>query len=67
MLTPKVLRGQILAFAVFRHVAVIRRCDMIFGEFYTRLGIRRAFYEAKEHRIWTFFVGVVVIKRIIFI
>jgi hypothetical protein len=35
-LTPKVLRGQILAFAVFGHVAVIRRCDMIFGEFYSR-------------------------------
>jgi hypothetical protein len=35
-LTPKVLRGQILAFAVLGHVAVIRRCDMIFGEFYGR-------------------------------
>jgi predicted membrane chloride channel (bestrophin family) len=33
-LTPKVLRGQILAFTVFGHVVVIRRCDMIFGEFY---------------------------------
>jgi hypothetical protein len=35
LLTPKVPRGQILAFAVFGHVAVIR-CDMIFWEFYTR-------------------------------
>jgi hypothetical protein len=35
-LTPKVLRGQILAFAVFGHVAVIRRCDMIFWEFHSR-------------------------------
>jgi hypothetical protein len=30
ILTPKVPRGQILAFAVLEHVAVIRRCDMIF-------------------------------------
>jgi hypothetical protein len=35
-LTPKVLRGQILAFAGFGHVAMIRRCDMIFWEFYSR-------------------------------
>jgi hypothetical protein len=33
LLIPKVLRGQILAFAVLGHVAVIRRCDMIFGNF----------------------------------
>jgi hypothetical protein len=32
-LTPKVLRRQILAFALFGHVVVIRRCDMIFWEF----------------------------------
>jgi hypothetical protein len=32
-LTPKVLRGQILAFASIEHVAVIRRCNMIFREF----------------------------------
>jgi hypothetical protein len=35
-LTPKVLRSQILAFAVLVHVAMIRRCDMIFWEFYGR-------------------------------
>jgi hypothetical protein len=29
-LTPKVLRGQILAFAGFGHVAMIRRYDIIF-------------------------------------
>jgi hypothetical protein len=34
VLTPKVLRGQILVFAIFGHVAVIR-CDMIFWEFYS--------------------------------
>jgi hypothetical protein len=33
-LTPKVLRGQILGFAILGHVVVIRRCDMIFWEFY---------------------------------
>jgi hypothetical protein len=35
-LTPKVMRGQILAFVGFGHVALIRRCDMIFWEFYSR-------------------------------
>jgi hypothetical protein len=35
LLTPKVLRGQILAFVGFGHVAMIR-CDMIFWEFYSR-------------------------------
>jgi hypothetical protein len=35
-LTPKVMRGQILAFALFGHVVVIRRCDVIFWEFYGR-------------------------------
>jgi hypothetical protein len=35
-LTPKVLRSQILAFALFGHVFMIRRCDMIFWEFYSR-------------------------------
>jgi hypothetical protein len=33
LLTPKVLRGQILAFANFGHVIVIRRCGMILGNF----------------------------------
>jgi hypothetical protein len=66
-LIPTVLRGQILVFAGFGHVAIIRRCDMIFGEFYSRLGIRSAFYEAKERKIWTFIVGVMVIKGILFI
>jgi hypothetical protein len=56
-----------LAFAVLGHVAVIRRCDMIFGEFYGRWGIRRAFCEAKERKIWTFIIGVMVIRRILFI
>jgi hypothetical protein len=35
-ITPKVLRGQILAFVGFGHIAVIRRCDMIFWEIYSR-------------------------------
>ena len=52
-LTPNVPRDQILAFVVLRHVVVIRRCDMILGEFYGKWRIRRAFYEAKEHKIWT--------------
>jgi hypothetical protein len=34
ILTPKVLRGQILVFVVLGLVVVIRRCDMIFGQFY---------------------------------
>jgi pectin methylesterase-like acyl-CoA thioesterase len=38
-LTTKVPRGQILAFAVFGHVVMIKRCDMIFWEFYSRLAI----------------------------
>jgi hypothetical protein len=67
LLTPKVPRGQILAFAGFGHVPMIRRCDMIFWEFYSREGIRRAFCEAKECKILTFIVGVMVIKRILFI
>jgi hypothetical protein len=46
---------------------VIRRCDMIFGEFYGKWRIRRAFREAKERKIWTFIVGVMVIRRILFI
>jgi hypothetical protein len=33
-LIPKVPRDQILAFVVLRYVVVIRRCDMILGEFY---------------------------------
>jgi hypothetical protein len=56
-----------LAFAGFGHVVVIRRCDMIFWEFYSKQGIRRAFYEVKERKIWTFIVGVMVIKRILLI
>jgi hypothetical protein len=40
---------------------------MIFWEFCGREGIRRAFNEAKEIKIWTFIVGVMVIRRILFI
>jgi hypothetical protein len=40
---------------------------MISWKFYGRYGIRRAFYEAKEFKIWTFIVGIMVIKRILFI
>jgi hypothetical protein len=32
-----------------------------------REGIRRAFCEAKEYKIWTFVVGVMVIRGILFI
>jgi hypothetical protein len=46
---------------------MIRRCDMIFWEFYIKQGIRRAFREAKERKIWTFIVGVMVIRGILFI
>jgi hypothetical protein len=46
---------------------MIRKCDMIFWEFYGKQGIRRAFCEAKESKIWTFIVGVMVIRRILFI
>jgi hypothetical protein len=60
------MRGQILAFVVLGHVGVIRRCDMIFWEFYGRWRIRRAFCESKECKIWTFIVGVMVIRRILF-
>ena len=35
-LTPKVPRSQILAFVVLGHVVVMRRCNMIFEEFYSR-------------------------------
>jgi hypothetical protein len=51
----------------FGPVPMIRRCDMILWEFYGKKGIRRAFREAKERKIWTFIVGVMVIKGIIFI
>jgi hypothetical protein len=51
----------------FGQVPVIRRCDMSFWEFYGKYGIRRAFREAKERKIWTFIVGVMVIRGILFI
>jgi hypothetical protein len=40
---------------------------MIFWEFYGEYGIRRAFYEAKECKIWTSIVGVIMIKGILII
>jgi hypothetical protein len=51
----------------FGQVPVIRRCGMIFWEFYGKLGIIRAFREAKKRKIWTFIVGVMVIRGILFI
>jgi hypothetical protein len=56
-----------LALPGFGHVAVIRKCDMSFWEFYSTEGIRRACCEAKEQKMWTFIVGVMVIRRILFI
>jgi hypothetical protein len=38
-----------------------------FFNFLCRQGIRRAFCKAKERKIWTFIVGVMVIKGIFFI
>jgi hypothetical protein len=38
-----------------------------FWEFYGKQGIRRAFCESKECKIWTFIVGVMVIRGIVFI
>jgi hypothetical protein len=38
---------------------------MSFWKFYGKEGIRRAFREAKERKIWTFIVGVMVIKGIL--
>jgi hypothetical protein len=49
-LTPKVLRGQILDFAGFGHVAVIRRCDMIFGEFMISRELKGLFVMLKNAR-----------------
>jgi hypothetical protein len=51
----------------FGHVDVIRRCGMIFWEFYGKYGIIRAFCEAKERKIWTFILGVMVIRGSLFI
>jgi hypothetical protein len=51
----------------FGQVGVIRGCDMIFGKFYGKWGIKRAFREAKERKIWIFILGVMVIRGIHFI
>jgi hypothetical protein len=40
---------------------------MIFGKFHGMSGIRRAFCEVKERKIWTFIVRNMVIRRIHFI
>jgi hypothetical protein len=39
----------------------------VFGSFMVTREIRRAFCEAKERKIWTFIVGVMVIRGILFI
>jgi hypothetical protein len=56
-----------MAFVVLGRFLLIRRCDMIFWEFCGEKGIRRAFCKAKERKIWTFIVGVMVIRIILFI
>jgi hypothetical protein len=66
-LTPKALQTPSFGHHCFGHVAVISRCDMIFWEFDGKEGIRRAFCEAKECKVWTFIVGVMVIRGILFI
>jgi hypothetical protein len=40
---------------------------MSIWKFYGKQGIRRAFCKAKERKIWTFIVGVMVIRGILFI
>jgi hypothetical protein len=43
-LIPKAHQWPNFGHCCFGHVVVIRRCDMIFWEFYHKKGIRRAFH-----------------------
>ena len=67
ILIPEAQQWLNFSHCCFGHVGVRRRCDMSFWKFYGKWGIKRAFHEAKEHKVWIFIVWVMVIRGNLFI
>jgi hypothetical protein len=67
LLTPKGLWLLYMEFRDFGHTTMIPICHWIFKNFFGRWEIQRAFQQAITGKIWTFIVGLMVIRGILFI
>jgi hypothetical protein len=56
-----------MEFRDFGHTTTIPICHWIFWNFFSRWEIQRAFQQAITCKIWTFIVGIMVIRGILFI
>jgi hypothetical protein len=67
ILTPKGPWLPYMEFRDFGHTSTIPICHWIFWNFFGRWEIQKAFQQAITRKIWTFNVGVMVIRGILFI